>query len=486
MGRAAAPYLYDAGFATLAYDGRGGVDVTELVKEVRGRSRSCAGAATSTPGRLAIVGSSVGASTAVLALTGPDRRLLRAAVALSPPSAAVFDALIEQHRYHPHNVLFVSDQRERATVKPLARGAVSWRIAVSETVGHGVALLESETNRRAVLDWLERHLGKPGMALEYRRCDAAQPPASKLLDALLDEYDAVAGRALTGGPSATAADFSPPGGAFVVGFADGEPAFCGGTKSPSDLTPPQQAGSPVGEAEDEGAARRREIRRRRRRPPVRARPATASYSSRTIEELAHGGSSGIASANSSATPGSLKVPLEPVEHGAAVRLGLEQRDAVPDHLRHREYASRSRRARAASPTTARAGRSRTARCGVVAVLLHQRVERRCGGRGEGDGGAQPPAVGPVIASTAVEAPTLEPTIPSRPASTSRRRRRNATAPPTSLTNSPRRRRRGRRRRAWRSRRRGGRAERVPLAAPPTSPFTSTTPAPRRRPGGRRP
>ena len=30
------PYLHDAGFATLAYDGRGGVDEAELVKEVGG------------------------------------------------------------------------------------------------------------------------------------------------------------------------------------------------------------------------------------------------------------------------------------------------------------------------------------------------------------------------------------------------------------------------------------------------------------------
>ena len=153
------PYLHDAGFATLAFDGRGGVDETELVKDVRGAVAFLRRRRDVDTGRLAVVGSSVGASTAVLALTGPDRRLLRAAVALSPPAAPVFDALIEQHRYHPRDVLFVSDQRERATVEPLARGAVGSRIAVSEAAGHGVALLESETNRRAVLDWLERHLG---------------------------------------------------------------------------------------------------------------------------------------------------------------------------------------------------------------------------------------------------------------------------------------------------------------------------------------
>ena len=90
-------------------------------------------------------------------MTGTDRRLPRAAVALSPPAAPVFVALMKKHRYHPRDVLFVSDYRERSSVEPLTRGAVGSRRTVSETVGHGVALLESETNRRVVLDWLERH-----------------------------------------------------------------------------------------------------------------------------------------------------------------------------------------------------------------------------------------------------------------------------------------------------------------------------------------
>jgi hypothetical protein len=55
-------------------------------------------------------------------------------------------------------VLFVSDQRESSTVKSLMPGAIGSRTAVSEMIGHGLALLETETNRRVVLDWLERHL----------------------------------------------------------------------------------------------------------------------------------------------------------------------------------------------------------------------------------------------------------------------------------------------------------------------------------------
>ena len=153
------PYLHDAGFATLAYDGRGGVDEAELVKEVGGAVAFLGRRRDVDARRLGIVGSSVGASTAVLAMTGPDRRRLRAAVALSPPAAPVLDAMIEKHRYYPHNVLFVSDYREHSSVKSLTRGAIGSRTAVSEMTGHGVALLEAETNRRLVLDWLERHLG---------------------------------------------------------------------------------------------------------------------------------------------------------------------------------------------------------------------------------------------------------------------------------------------------------------------------------------
>ena len=59
----------------------------------------------------------------------------------------------------------------------------------------------------------------PCRCLDFRRCDPATPPASDLIAAVLAEYDVVAGRHLTGGPSATADDFSPPGGAFLVGFA---------------------------------------------------------------------------------------------------------------------------------------------------------------------------------------------------------------------------------------------------------------------------
>jgi GNAT superfamily N-acetyltransferase len=65
------------------------------------------------------------------------------------------------------------------------------------------------------------------VALEFRRCDAGLPPATNLIAAVLGEYDVIAGRALSGGPSAEPCDFSAPGGAFLVGYVD-DVAVCGG------------------------------------------------------------------------------------------------------------------------------------------------------------------------------------------------------------------------------------------------------------------
>ena len=152
-----APALHDAGFASLAYEGRGGVDVTGLAREVAGAVAFLRTREDVDPRRLGIVGSSVGASAAVLAMTGPDGRRLRAAVALSPRAESVLDA-VARRAYHPRNVLFVSDQREAPTVERLVRGAAGSRLVVTEAVGHGVAQLESAAQRDVVLDWLAEHL----------------------------------------------------------------------------------------------------------------------------------------------------------------------------------------------------------------------------------------------------------------------------------------------------------------------------------------
>jgi GNAT superfamily N-acetyltransferase len=73
-------------------------------------------------------------------------------------------------------------------------------------------------------------IDRPLAGAEFRLVDAARAPATDLIVAVLEEYDAVAGRPLRGGPSATPADFAPPGGAYVVGFVDGVAACGGGVK----------------------------------------------------------------------------------------------------------------------------------------------------------------------------------------------------------------------------------------------------------------
>jgi GNAT superfamily N-acetyltransferase len=68
------------------------------------------------------------------------------------------------------------------------------------------------------------------MSTDFRVADAASSPGRDLIAAVLMEYDAMAGVALRGGPSATADEFSPPHGAYVVGYVDGVPGCGGGVK----------------------------------------------------------------------------------------------------------------------------------------------------------------------------------------------------------------------------------------------------------------
>jgi GNAT superfamily N-acetyltransferase len=70
-----------------------------------------------------------------------------------------------------------------------------------------------------------------GVQIEFRPIDAAVPPASELLAAMVAEmgelYGDIDGDHM---PSAKPADFAPPAGTFLVGFHDGEPVCAGGIK----------------------------------------------------------------------------------------------------------------------------------------------------------------------------------------------------------------------------------------------------------------
>jgi GNAT superfamily N-acetyltransferase len=73
--------------------------------------------------------------------------------------------------------------------------------------------------------------------VEFRTADAAAPPALDLVAAMwagiVDMYPRVGD---DDGPSATPEDFSPPGGAFVIGWEDGAPVAGGGIKRLDDTT----------------------------------------------------------------------------------------------------------------------------------------------------------------------------------------------------------------------------------------------------------
>jgi GNAT superfamily N-acetyltransferase len=66
------------------------------------------------------------------------------------------------------------------------------------------------------------------VTIDFRTVDAAAAPATELVEAMWAEvvhmYPAIGDET---GPSATAADFSPPGGTFVAGF-EGDAAITGG------------------------------------------------------------------------------------------------------------------------------------------------------------------------------------------------------------------------------------------------------------------
>jgi GNAT superfamily N-acetyltransferase len=74
-----------------------------------------------------------------------------------------------------------------------------------------------------------------GVPIEFRAMDAGVSPASALIAAMVDEMVALyADDAIPGPPPATAADFAPPGGTFLVGFDGDEPVCAGGLMRLSD------------------------------------------------------------------------------------------------------------------------------------------------------------------------------------------------------------------------------------------------------------
>jgi GNAT superfamily N-acetyltransferase len=73
--------------------------------------------------------------------------------------------------------------------------------------------------------------------IDARTVPSGQPPASDIVEAMVVEVSEMYGRIdVPGAPSATPADFAPPGGAFVVLFEDGAAVAGGGLKRLDERT----------------------------------------------------------------------------------------------------------------------------------------------------------------------------------------------------------------------------------------------------------
>ena len=149
------PYLHAAGFATLAYESRGTPVEKDRLPDALGALRWLRKQRDVDRRRIALVGASIGASTTVLAMATGARRTAEAAVALSPPDTPDVADLQDAGRYRPHDVLFVSDERESGPVDGMLHGAVRSRAIRSRAPGHGVRLLKEAGVRAALLDWLD-------------------------------------------------------------------------------------------------------------------------------------------------------------------------------------------------------------------------------------------------------------------------------------------------------------------------------------------
>ncbi|HEV2812561.1 MAG TPA: GNAT family N-acetyltransferase [Solirubrobacteraceae bacterium] len=67
--------------------------------------------------------------------------------------------------------------------------------------------------------------------MEFQSADAALPPASDLIEAMVADVSRFYGRIdVPGMPTARPEDFAPPAGTFLVGYDDGRPVCGGGVK----------------------------------------------------------------------------------------------------------------------------------------------------------------------------------------------------------------------------------------------------------------
>ena len=154
--------LRAAGYTSLAYDARAqGADdqdayFAKLPRDIAGAVAFLRRRREADRARVGLIGASIGASSAVLAIGTSSARTLRAAVALSPRAGPQ----VRPPAARPHDVLYVADDLEIGASRALARVTAGARTLEIPGGGHGVALLPRARVRAAIVAWLDGHLGR--------------------------------------------------------------------------------------------------------------------------------------------------------------------------------------------------------------------------------------------------------------------------------------------------------------------------------------
>jgi dienelactone hydrolase len=156
------PYLHQAGYAVLNYASRsaGELDETILARDARGAIAALRHQRDVDPDRIAILGASIGGSTAAwVAGRLPDQHL-RAAIGLSPAESASFFNAGDKGTFHPRNLLLIADSGELVEAQGLKQDAGGHGVTVKESkeAGHGVDLVTDPTVRAAVISWLDARM----------------------------------------------------------------------------------------------------------------------------------------------------------------------------------------------------------------------------------------------------------------------------------------------------------------------------------------
>jgi hypothetical protein len=152
------PYLRAAGYSALVYGSRpmpGRMDETANARDVAGAVALLRHEPHIEHRRIAVVGASIGASSAAYLSFTRVGRSLPAIVGLSPADFADDPP----RGRHPHDVLLVADAAERPSADFIADGSPGIRVRTSPVGGHGVALLPDARVRGWVLGWLRARLG---------------------------------------------------------------------------------------------------------------------------------------------------------------------------------------------------------------------------------------------------------------------------------------------------------------------------------------